>query len=304
MVWHRKSISLTASALIIGVMLTTVACQSTESSPSPTPEPVPTPTPDPVPAPGITFYIEADASMDKEAYLLGEDVVIELSFENVTDDVFQLEPFPPQIEIMRPHPYDETVRLFPAGTESRSLDPGEVVSYDLTWDQLDDQGQQVPYGYYYIKLGHVRHGDGWMTLGLHRHISLLILPEEGVMEKTIEVNESQTVNDITFILQSIELSATEAKFYAFNTPPGYDLPQGPDFPPPPSLMVLHAEAEYTLDSGPTKKIGLSAIGFLENEMRHTWDMLDPVPKGSKEMTFVITKLGEWEGPWEFYVSLE
>ena len=69
-------------------------------------------------------------------------------------------------------------------------------------------------------------------------------------------------------------------------------------------MALHAEAEYTLDGRPTKKVGLSAIGFLENGMRHTWDMLDPVPKGSKEMTFVITKLGEWEGPWEFHVSLE
>jgi hypothetical protein len=33
-------------------------------------------------------------------------------------------------------------------------------------------------------------------------------------------------------------------------------------------------------------------------------MLDPVPNGTRELTFTITELGNWEGPWEFYVPLE
>jgi hypothetical protein len=40
-------------------------------------------------------------------------------------------------------------------------------------------------------------------------------------------------------------------------------------------------------------------------MMHTWDeYLDPVPKNTKELTFRINELGDWEGPWEFRVSLE
>jgi hypothetical protein len=145
----------------------------------------------PSPAPP-QISVEADASLDKDAYLPGEDIVIEFSFKNVTTETFELAPFPPQIEIMRPSPYDEPVRSFPAGAESKSLAPDEVVSYTLTWDQRNDQGQQVAYGHYYLKL-----------LFVSRYLQLLILPAEGVIERTIEVNESLTVNDITFTLERV-----------------------------------------------------------------------------------------------------
>jgi len=293
----RTFIIPTASFAVIGLVVTLTGCQPGGAG-------TPSPEPTPVPSPAIMIFpIEGDASMDKEAYLPGEDVVIELSFENLTDEVFQLEPFPPQIEIRRRYPYDETARTFSAGTDSRSLEPGETVSCTLTWDRRDNQGEPVPYGYYYLEFGRARRGDDWITIGRHRYISLLILPEEGVIEQTIEVNESKTVDDITVTLERVELTATEAKFYALNTPSDYDLPQGPNLPPPP-LMSLHAEAEYSLDGGQTIEAGLSGIRFLEDGMGHTWDRLDPVPRGTRELTFTVTKLGDWEGPWEFRVSLE
>ena len=123
------------------------------------------------------------------------------------------------------------------------------------------------------------------------------------MEKTIEVNQSETVNGITITLERVELTATEARFYAFNIPSDYDLPQGPDLPPP-SLM-FHAEAEYRLDDGRVIEAGLSGIRFLDNGMIHSWDRyLDPVPQGTRELTFVITSLAEQDGPWEFKIPLE
>jgi len=249
-------------------------------------------------------FIEADANMDKDkdAYLPGDDVVIELSFKNVRAEPFQVEPFPPQIEIMRPSPYDEPVRSFPAGARSKSLAPGEVIGYTITWDQRDDQGQQVAYGRYYLKLGKVRHDGGSMSLNFGRYVSLLILPTEGVIERTIEVNESLTVNNITFTMERVELTATEARFHASNTPPPDYRPKGPESLPPP--QSYNTSAEYSLDGGPVKKAGTSGVHYLLNGMKHTWDMLDPVPKGTKEITFVITELGDWEGPWEFHVSLE
>jgi hypothetical protein len=287
----------TVSLMVIGLAMSFTGCQSGGADTS-------QPEPTPVPSPAIMIFpIEGDASMDKEAYLPGEDVVIELSFENLTDEVFQLEPFPPQIEIKRRYPYDETARTFSAGTDSRSLEPGETVSYTLTWDRRDNQGEPVPYGYYYLEFGRARRGGDWIAIGRHRYISLLILPEEGVIEQTIEVNESKTVNDITITLERVELTATEAKFYALNTPLGYEPPQGSNLPPPP-LMSLRAEAGYSLDGGQTIEAGLSGIRFLEDGMGHTWDRLDPVPKGTKGLTFTVTKLGDWEGPWEFRVSLE
>jgi hypothetical protein len=229
-------------------------------------------------------------------------VVIELSFENVTDEAFQLESFPPQIAIMRRYPYDETARTFPAGEGSRSLAPGEVTGYTLTWNQRNDRGEPVPYGYYYLKFEDARLSNGSIAISQRGNIFLLILPEEGVIERTIEVNESKTVNGITFTLERVELTATEARFYAFNTPSDYDLPQGPDLPPAP--LMLFADAEYRLDYGRVIEAGLSGIRFLDNGMIHSWDRLDPVPQGTRELTFIITSLGEWDGHWEFKIPLE
>jgi hypothetical protein len=210
---------------------------------------------------------------------------------------------------MRRYPYDEAARTFPAGAGSRALAPGEAADYTLTWDQRDDRGEPVPYGQYYLEFGRARRGDGWITISRHRYISLLILPEAGAIERTIEVNESQTVNGITFTLERVELTATEARFYAFNVPSDYELSQNPDLPqgtnlPPPSFMSLHANAEYHLDSEQVIEAGLSGIRFLDRGMVHTWDRLDPVPQGTRELTFIITSLADWEGPWEFRIPLE
>ena len=254
------------------------------------------------PESALGIFIEVEATTNKNTYLLGEDIVIEFSFKNVTPEPFQIDAFPPAIEIMRPSPYDETVRSFPGGTAIKSLAPGEAINYTITWHQRDDHGQQVPYGYYSLKLGSIRLGDGTTTLNLSESRQLLILPPEGVIEKTIKVNQSQVANGITITLERVELSAMEAKFYAFNAPPDYNLPQSLK-PPPPQLMI-HASAEYSLDSGPMKKAGFSGIRFLENGIAHTWDNLDPIPKGTKELIFIITELGDWQGHWEFTIPLQ
>jgi len=31
--------------------------------------------------------------------------------------------------------------------------------------------------------------------------------------------------------------------------------------------------------------------------------LDPVPSDARELTFTITKFGDWQGPWEFHIPL-
>jgi hypothetical protein len=198
------------------------------------------------------------------------------------------------------------VRSFPVETQERLIQPGETATYEFTWDQRDDNGQQLEPGWYGVEVAlQYKNPSESATEGSIKGVPVRILiePPGGVLEKTIDVNQSLTVNNITFTLERIELTATGMKVYAFNTPPGYSLPPGQPGPAP--SLWLHAEAEYSFDGGPFKQAFPSGIRFLENGMQHTWgEYLDPAPKNAKVLTFRITKLGDWEGPWEFKIPLQ
>jgi len=269
-----------------------------ELLPAPTPVPTPTPAPGPAPGPGISLGVRFDRVPDVVASY-GEKAKINLSFTNAASETRTISPFPPEIRIIElPNlrPPDRVVRAFPVGKDELALQPGESVSHSVDWDQKNDSGEQVPPGWYSVEV----------TLATSRGSAtrVLVLPPEGVMEKTIEVNQSKTVNGITITLEKVELTAIGMKVYAFNIPPDYNLPRGPMLAPP-EFMALHAFAEYGVNGGVMKQTFPSAIRFLDNGMLHTWDeYLDPVPKNAKELTFRITKLGDWEGPWEFKIPLE
>ena len=169
-------------------------------------------------------------------------------------------------------------------------------------------------GYYHLLIGPVDMGERTETREMSDSAQLLVLPASRVLEETIEVNESQTVNGVTITLERLELTAAGAAFYALHVPPDYkqfeqpvapgtEQPQGLE-PPPPWMMELHAYAEYSLNGGPTKVAGWSGLGFGEDGLSLSWIMLDPVPKGTQELTLLVTKLGDMQGPWEFQVSLE
>jgi hypothetical protein len=277
-------------------MLTTATATPT-ARPTPTAAPTttaPAPTPTPGPSPGVVFNVVPDVISP-----YGETAEINLSFTNMASETRTISPFPPEISIIELpdlQPPDKVIRAFPAGEDELELQAGESTSYSVNWDQKDDSGKQVPPGWYSVEV----------TLATSRSSAcrVLVLPPEGVMEKTIEVNQSETVNGITITLDRVELTATGIKVYAFNTPPDYSLPQGPELPPP-QFMILHAFAEYGFDGGVMKQTFPSGIRFLENGMMHTWEeYLDPAPKNAKELTFRITELGDYEGPWEFKIPLE
>jgi len=276
-------------------------------APTPTPTPMPTPPPAPVPKPLPTLQVSAIPTQD--SYLPGEEVDIEFSFTNTDSEPITVTPFPPEIHIMLPRPY-ETVRSFASGEQELILKPGERMTYNLTWDQRDENEKQVTPGWYYVDVKDITATrDTWTTQWSFGTVAkLLIRFPQGAMERSFNINQSQTVNGLTITLKRVELTATGARFYAFTIPPGYSPPEQPEpvippmpHPPPPEMVPVHAE--YTMD-GVTKDAGYSGIGSEDDGIRLIWDDLDPVPSDAKELTFIITHFGDWEGPWEFKIPFE
>ena len=275
----------------------TVAAPTTTTAPT-----VPMPTP----APGISLGIMFDREPDIISSY-GEQTEIVLSFTNKASEPRLISWSTSEVKIIKlpdVQPPSITVRSFPIETQERLLQPVETATYEFTWDQRDDNGQQLEPGWYGVEVALQYRNPSEPTVASIKGVPVRILIEspEGVMEKTIDVNKALTINDITFTLERIELTATGMKVYAFNTPPGYSLPPGQPGPAP--SLWLHAEAEYSFDGGSFKQAFPSGIRFLENGLQHTWgEYLDPAPKNAESLTFRITKLGDWEGPWEFKIPL-
>jgi hypothetical protein len=308
-----------------------------EPAPTPAPEPEPIPIPVPAPPPGIIPPTTVPAPIPAPApsrmvtferlpdiiSAYGESVDVELVFTNEASELRMISPYPPEIKIVKLpdwNPPDSAVRGFPAGSDELELQSGDSVSCPLNWDQKDDGGQQVAPGWYGVEVTLASKKVSDETSGHVRGVAvkILVLPPQSVMEKTIDVNRSITETDlpftwnreeqsikVTITLEQVEMTHESVRFTALVTSPSYSLPQGPTLAPP--QWMLAAYAQYTVD-GITKDAGVAGMRPQENGLQLRWgyepENIDPIPSDSKEMTFTITRLGDWEGPWEFKIPLE
>ncbi len=149
--------------------------QAPAQAPAPASKPSPAPVPAPPPAAEKDLPVKSSAPIIKNTYSYGEVIDIDLTVTNVSSMTVELAPYPPGIEIKRATPY-EPVRTIPAGTEVKLLRPNEEIHYVMTWDQKDEQGKQVPHGYYYVEPGYARSEDISALLDFNKTIRLLILP--------------------------------------------------------------------------------------------------------------------------------
>jgi len=281
-----------------------------------------TPVPSPTPAPGITIAINFGEIPDITSSY-GEEVEIKLSLTNHVSEPCILTPFPPEtkiIELPNIIPPDRVVHTFPVGNNELELQPGESAFYSLKWDQKDDSGQQVPLGWYGVEVTatsrRLTEKEGGSIEGLATKV--LVLPPQGVMEKTIEVNQSQTVTGlpftwkqeeqkitVTITLERVEMTADSVRFTVLVTSSDYSLPQGIELAPP--QWLLEAYALYTVD-GIIKDAGVAGMRPLEDGLQLHWgyepENIDPIPSDARELAFTITKLGDWEGHWVFQVPLK
>ena len=301
------------------------ASESPQSSQTPTPNPPNLSDPDRFPPDMLEMEWEASQS----EYLPGEPVEIAISLTNVYDEPIVLN-FPPEVLVlhydMPGNTEDWTIRSYPSGTEQSIIEKGQAVTYQFVWDQKDDDGEQVTPGHYSIVVyerPESQAGKEGMRPG--GEFEVFIQYEQGAMEKTIEVNQPQTVSgmpmqrddtkllsDLTITLKRVELSAKRAQFYALATFPEYTYNGPHDYFP--FHWISCADAEYSFD-GVAKDAGCADQRADEEGIWLMWGYVNPrdqLPKDAKELAFkILIRLDDWHdetrvwyGPWEFKIPLE
>jgi hypothetical protein len=107
--------------------------------------------------------VEVTAQTSQSTYKTGEEIEIVLVLKNTSREALTLTTFPPEILIAASSlkPY----RTIPGG-ESRILEAGETIEYVTTWNQLDNEGIQVPPGDYVINMLDIELSDGKGTVTL------------------------------------------------------------------------------------------------------------------------------------------
>ncbi|MDD4985711.1 MAG: hypothetical protein PHQ43_07975 [Dehalococcoidales bacterium] len=348
--------------LLVTSVLLIVSCAEEKASPLPetstaneAPVVVPSPTPPPdrfgmsgaIPPTGRenVYSVQIDLVPSKLVYVPGEQFQMELVLANASQGEVEpviLNQLPPIVNLTKAGvfsgpavppglalPDTESgesmpVKTFPAGTGQETLAKGDAITYSLTWDQKDEDGNQVPSGWYYYESNYCyrpESSENSVGSGVRKKAFLIQYPQ-GAMQKTIEVNQSQTVAnlpittlnsetklvDVVINLQRVELNEMGATFYATMTSPnnpvsGYNNPEW--------LSHVPLSAQYVVD-GVTKEARAPNSQFLDSGIEFRWgaspdddNYLDPVPVDAKQLTFVIPEIRpDWEGPWEFEIQLE
>ena len=311
-VWRTVTVGLLSALIIVGIMGRSGMFSQFTSDllVELPPTPATGPAPEPPPAP-LELQVPVDVVMttEEESYQAGEEITIEFVFINKSDEQQTIEPFPPLVEITRPE-LQESVRSFPSGSAHRTLSPGEAVEYELDWNQLDSRGQPVLPGWFkvYAREISITENESQRTIITSGGGCLLINYPQGAMDLDIALDQSRTINGVTVTLEKAEFSEEGASFYAFTA--SLDHQQSPrvepdTYPPPepPTPEPVIAHAQYTFN-GVTKDAGYAGFGFRDDGIELSWMRLDPFPSDAGELTFTITRLGEFEGPWEFCISLE
>jgi hypothetical protein len=249
---------------------------------------------------------EASIGLESDRFLPGEEIRYGIGIINSSSGIITIDPFPPAMWV-KPVDRDEPVYSLAAGNRTHDILPEYPESWyhpKGSWGQKDYSGQQVSPGWYEIGYEYViierKTGEKY-TANLTAKFQI-VRPDSAMFEE-IKVNRSVTAEGITITLERIELNPVEVKVYTFTAPPGYSL-HG-EYPPEElDSLTVNSRAEYSVDGGIARQIKAGPGKADDAGITLTWDEIEPVPVGAKEFTFTITRLGDWEGPWEFRIPLE
>ncbi|MDD5501046.1 MAG: hypothetical protein PHH57_05095 [Candidatus Omnitrophica bacterium] len=254
----------------------------------------------PAPESHLPFNVNVSTA---PSHLPGEQIMFGIAIHNLSSGTITIDPFSPA-KWIKSVDRNEIVFSSPGGQSTYDLQSGmPFLPTKDTWEQKDNNGQQVAPGWYEIGYEYIvidqGTGERYTATPTAR---FQIVDPDSAMNKVMDVNQSTTAEDMTITLKRIEINAVGTKVYTFITPPGYSLTT--EHPPyQMESLMTNSMAEYSVDGGDVKQIK-SGGGKADAEgITLTWDNLEPMPLGSKELTFIITQLGDLKGRWEFKIKL-
>lgn len=315
LIWQ---VSVAAAGIVIIIFAASVwqfggmnSAPTTKEAPAAVPAPAAAPRapeesmPSMLQAPSVNTTVSASVQPGLYSNSYGDTIHIEAILSNNSAQEVTLASYPPAVRILDPLS-QETVRSFSAGTSTLVLEPGQTATNSYEWDQKNDRGEQVPYGYYYIEPDIILEQEKESFTHGAGPAEVLILPEGGVMEKTLVIDAVQTTGEMQVTLKRVEMTATNTHFVVSTTIPltGTAWPDDAagGSPPPPPPMI---KAQYQIDDGPVRDIGYAEIGISDDGTELIWAQpyIGPVPLTAHTLTVIMTATGEQEGRWEFKVPL-
>jgi hypothetical protein len=93
--------------------------------------------------------VRTEGSVDKSAYIPGENIKIYITFTNISLKPIQIE-LPPTLTILQTHPL-QPVYTFTLTRAIVALSTDESINYSFYWDQLDKNGAPVTAGTYQLE---------------------------------------------------------------------------------------------------------------------------------------------------------
>jgi hypothetical protein len=236
----------------------------------------------------------ANASTDKSSYPAGESVNIEVSLTNITSSPIIIDKFPPILSLMQADTL-QPVYTFAAGTVEKTIDPHQTASFTVNWNQQDAKGQVVSPGVYYLELEDLDYQGKAIKLNFANPVHFSILPGTSSTldnDRLISVNQSIIDNSITVTINSITIFKNGGVQVLATIPLPSDYPSGAN-------SDYRAAAYYSIESGWVNDAGLSQM----SGTNHIWQLPITISQNNYELIFIITRIGTYEGYWEFNISL-
>jgi hypothetical protein len=254
----------------------------------------------------VPRLLDVQVTTAREVYLEGEDVSIQLSVTNLGDGELALGPFPPAVELV-PVGRDDSARELPGGGDEAVLAPGERRSATVTWNQLDEAGKPVPPGRHAVRFN-LRMNEGGMTWRSNPEPdggeTVVVGYRQGSLVAAVPVGQATERGGVRVELDQLEAQEESAIVRGRVVPPGYDFPEGRSsgpVMPPMSILPFNPVAEYAVD-GAAPKRAHGSFRPRERDVEVQWD-LDALASDGRTLTFTVTSLGRWGGPWTFTIDL-
>lgn len=272
--------------------------------------------------PGTTYATQAPASSiakppslsiyatpERPSYLPGEIIEIGITFKNNNKDQVIIDSFPPRITLK--NPTSGVVRSYPHGSDTITLESGESTDYILRWNQFDNNGNVIDPGIYFMEISDVsstEKGKKRLIYSEGADIAQVIIQyPQGAIEKELLVNQSEILNGYIITLKTVTMNFNVSQAYIiidscdnsfFEKADQSDKPTPMPTPP----LGLDPSGYYRIDDGPEKDFITTGYRIVGDKIVLLWDF-EPIPADAKNLHFVITGLGDWEGYCEINVDI-